>query len=440
MQASITEETHYLHSRAVPSIGDYGNAKLVPVTPTTVNQVINGEVLPPEVRLRERLGGDIWDRSEFHRRRLQRAGFRKGGVHHLGHLRRVAPMTLADVVSPRTLMLADPQVTAKNKPDFRYWPLHWVETSGLALGYSDEDLELLEGVGAKVLIAAGLRRSDVLAALLPATPSREWWQFLLGARLAGISSVPLGTGRSVPEIEVFDPSVLLGGTKELARLLEDAAYDQLSRVHTILAVDDAGESVRDRLVALCHDRSLTLVRLWAPAGVLALWGQCRNGDAFHIFADHEICEVVDPDTGLPCPENEPGVVVWTGVGWYASAVLRLQTDEAVIRLSGPCPACGRTSPRVQRFDGPCGLRHILNDQPEVALWYAELQRIAGRDELVVWIALTEPHLSLKVLETIGARVGLAQVSVVSSDEVRNRIDQANGEQLGDRRAVPQEIG
>lgn len=403
-----------------------------------------------ELTLRERSVRDFYGRSEFHRNRLIRAGFGKHGVRTLDGLHGLAPMLLDDVDASSQLL-----VEGNERPRHRrqYWPLQWVMAGDLPLAYSAEDLTLLGGLGRDLLEAAGVSPDDVLANLLPAEASRDQLQVQLGAQAAGLSAASFGVGATVAHVKAISPTVIAGEAKELNRLFDAAkteGADLLRGVHTLLV---SGPTPHPRVWKKLTDHLVEdnpyvldegeespepptkIVRMWAPDGVFAAWVQCRGGTAFHTWPDIELVEIVDPVTGLPSPETVTGSVLWTGLHWYATAMLRLRTDGVASMHSGVCPTCGRTSPRLVADQKAPGFAAVLDSNAYVDEWAAELQRTEESDELVIWLSLRDDSHSLQVIADVDAKIGPARVQVVDKEVVQRRIDDANGERFGDRRAI-----
>jgi hypothetical protein len=167
-----------------------------------------------------------------------------------------------------------------------------------------------------------------------------------------------------------------------------------------------------------------------------MWAQCRGGEAFHVWPDVELIEIVDPLTNLPVPHGASGSILWTGVEWYATAMLRLQTEASASMNTTPCINCGRLSSRLSVEQKAHGFPAVLDGNANVADWFAELQRnSASDDELVIWIALREPEHSLEVFADVDSKIGPARVQVVDLAEIERRLEEANGERFGDRRAL-----
>jgi phenylacetate-CoA ligase len=66
----------------------------------------------------------------------------------------------------------------------------------------------------------------------------------------------------------------------------------------------------------------------------------------HIWEDHFIAEIVDPDTFEVLPEGSEGELVITTITKEEFA-LRYRTKDISTLMTGPCP-CGRTHARIAR--------------------------------------------------------------------------------------------
>ena len=84
------------------------------------------------------------------------------------------------------------------------------------------------------------------------------------------------------------------------------------------------------------------------------WSECPfNEDAgsagYHIHPDLALVEIVDPETGEPRGEGEPGEIVFTPLDARGSVVLRYRTGDCIdggLDATSPCPFCGRVVPRL----------------------------------------------------------------------------------------------
>jgi phenylacetate-CoA ligase len=105
--------------------------------------------------------------------------------------------------------------------------------------------------------------------------------------------------------------------------------------------------------------------------------ECREGKgALHVFDDHFLPEIVDPETGEPT--DGLGELVLTTLTKEALPVLRYRTGDVTQFVDGEC-GCGRTHRRVARFSGRVddmliirGVNVFPSEVEEVVLEHAAL--------------------------------------------------------------------
>src|SRR5207302_5822236 len=69
---------------------------------------------------------------------------------------------------------------------------------------------------------------------------------------------------------------------------------------------------------------------------------------YHTFPDLGIVEIIDPKTGEPVANGEPGEIVFTPLAARGSVVLRYRTGDCIDGgiVFEKCPHCGRRWPRL----------------------------------------------------------------------------------------------
>ncbi|MRR52484.1 MAG: phenylacetate--CoA ligase family protein, partial [Rhodocyclaceae bacterium] len=73
---------------------------------------------------------------------------------------------------------------------------------------------------------------------------------------------------------------------------------------------------------------------------------CQAGP--HIFEDYFYPEIIDLQTGKPCPDGVEGELVLTTLGKDAMPMIRYRTRDITTVTSEPCE-CGRTLRRIKRI-------------------------------------------------------------------------------------------
>ena len=78
--------------------------------------------------------------------------------------------------------------------------------------------------------------------------------------------------------------------------------------------------------------------------------ECEVRNGLHGWEDHFLFETIDPDSGAPVPEGEPGELVITTLTKQALPMLRYRTRD-ITRLERSRCDCGRTHVRILRVTG-----------------------------------------------------------------------------------------
>ncbi len=136
-------------------------------------------------------------------------------------------------------------------------------------------------------------------------------------------------------------------------------------------------------------------------------GECRQREGLHIFEDHFLAEIIDPDTGEVLPPGEEGELVITNLTREAQPALRYRTRDITRLIEEPCP-CGRTSRRMARVTGrtddmliirgvnifPTQIEHAFLEMDDTTPNYQIIvDREGALDTLEVKIEVTEQMLS-----------------------------------------------
>jgi phenylacetate-CoA ligase len=395
-----------------------------------------------ERALRHYLRREVLAYADAHRERLAPVWGRRG-PRTLADFARAPLIRLAEVADPADLVLRPDWWSlgplhrrrgraARERAQRRFKPVHWTIHGGVLVGNSAVDMDRLADLGRRWLALADVEPHDVLVNILPYGPNLGWWEVALGARRAGLSAIDLPVSPPPAQVARLRPSVLAGRPFDLARLLEAAerAGYPLEDVHTLLAVGEPLEpGLRARLAGLLGEGG-AVVAAFAPLGVRALWGECREGTGLHTWPDAEVVELVDPLSGEPVPPGADGEVVWSALGWRGTVFVRLRTGIFASMETGDCPWCGSTNPRLAVTPSTPAFLAGLDRSPLVAGWQAELRTVNGAEELVVFLVPASDAGLAALLTELDAELSATQYVVVDGDTLDARIVAT-----GDRRVV-----
>jgi phenylacetate-CoA ligase len=138
--------------------------------------------------------------------------------------------------------------------------------------------------------------------------------------------------------------------------------------------------------------------------------EAQNG--LHIFEDHFIPEIIDPESEEVLPYNTPGELVFTTITKEAFPVIRYRTRDISILHPEPC-RCGRTMVRMGRVRGRSDDMLIIRG---VNVFPSQIESVIMEFDGI------EPHYQLVVeregrLDTLSVMVEVNER--IFSDEVKN---------------------
>ncbi len=281
------------------------------------------------------------------------------------------------------------------------------------------DLDLVARAGARLWQVLGLSGADVLVAGLPLRPSAAAQALQLAALAAGApAAFPGPEPDDLAEVLRLLPATVLalpsGRAADVLGALAGGGTE-LGGLAVLLLVGAPSDRERNdaqQALAAAGATAAVVLAVHAPSGHRLLWAECRASAGrpagLHTSPDLELVQLADPESGLRATGAGRQEVVLTQLGLRGSALLRWRTaDLADAVTDGPCPACGRTVPRVvgvaRRALAPAlglrtGVRTVdlravtasLAGRPDLADWRVVLARSArtGKDQLFVHVAPT----------------------------------------------------
>lgn len=81
--------------------------------------------------------------------------------------------------------------------------------------------------------------------------------------------------------------------------------------------------------------------------------ECGHLCGYHLREADLFVEVIEPESGLPLPDGEPGEVVFTTLTRHGMPLIRYRTGDLARFLPEPCP-CGTVLRRLERITGRLG--------------------------------------------------------------------------------------
>jgi len=226
-------------------------------------------------------------------------------------------------------------------------------------GYTRNDVKTWSRLVARVLVAAGASRDDVVQIALGYGLFTGGMGFHYGAEAVGAAVIPAssgGTRRQVTIMQDYRTSVFVATPSYALHLAEtlrdmDVNVNALSLRYGLFGAETWTEGMRE---AIEDNLKLTATDNYGLSEIMGpgIAGECLEKTGMHVSEDHFLIEIVDPATGDPLPDGEEGELVITTLTKEAFPMIRLRTGDITRIIPEPC-ACGRTMRRIGRIIGRC---------------------------------------------------------------------------------------
>jgi phenylacetate-CoA ligase len=294
------------------------------------------------------------------------------------------------------------------------------------VAYTADDVRLFAEVNARSLSAAGADRSDIVHVAYGYGLFTGGLGLHYGVEELGATAVPASGGNPGFQIGLMADTGATGlaATPSFALILAERARSSglLGDIRLRWGIHGAeswSEGLRQK-VEEAWEREYDACDIYGLSEIIGpgVASECReNKGGLHVFEDHFYPEIVDPETGDPVDEGEPGELVITTLTKTAQPVIRYRTRDITRFLGGECP-CGRTSRRIARLEGRADDMLIIrgiNVYPRtIETVLMDDQALGNNYALIVDRRPTLPELE--------ARVELAEQSTESTDDVGARLE------------------
>ena len=177
-----------------------------------------------------------------------------------------------------------------------------------------------------------------------------------GAEKAGATVIPISSGNTALQIQTMidfkataiccTPSYAMYIAEEIERM---GVKDQLSLKVGIFGAEPWSEQMRTEIEQKLGIKAYDIYGLSEILGP-GVSCECEHQCGMHIWEDHFIAEIIDPDTGEVLPEGSTGELVFTTISKEGFPVIRYRTRDICSLNYEPCK-CGRTHIRMNKPSG-----------------------------------------------------------------------------------------
>jgi len=296
------------------------------------------------------------------------------------------------------------------------------------VGYTKKDLKTWSGLMARALTCAGATSSDMIHNAYGYGLFTGGLGAHYGIERLGATVIPVSGGNTKRQITImqdFKSSVLLATPSyalNLAETMEAQGVDpkSLSLRVGVFGAEPWSDNMRDEVERKLNIKAVDIYGLSEVMGP-GVSMQCLEGKSgMHIFEDHFLPEIIDPDTGEVLPPGEKGELVFTTLTKEAFPIIRYRTKD-ISRLIYDTCECGRTLVRMEKVTGrtddmliirgvnvfPSQVEHVLMGTEGVEPHYQiVVNRVGNMDTMDVEVEVSEDIFSdeIRILEKLSNRI------------------------------------
>ncbi len=290
----------------------------------------------------------------FYRKRFDEAGIRPSDVKCLADLGRL-PLTLK-------------QDMRENYPYGLFaTPLEQIvrihASSGTTgkptvVGYTKRDIETWTELMARSFYAAGANKGDVIHNAYGYGLFTGGLGAHYGAERIGASVIPMSGGNTKKQLMIMQDfgSTVLTCTPSYSLFLAEVAAEEgidfknLKLKVGIFGAEPWSEKMRHEIERKLNIKAIDIYGLSEIMGP-GVGIECIEAQhGLHVWEDHFIPEIIDPDTGEVLPDGERGELVITTITKEGIPLVRYRTRDITRIMKEPC-VCGRTHARIERLSG-----------------------------------------------------------------------------------------
>jgi phenylacetate-CoA ligase len=359
----------------------------------------------------------------FYRNQFQKSGIEPGDISSLSQLRKLPFTTKQDLRDNYPFgLFAVPESEV-----VRVHASSGTTGKPTVVGYTRKDIEIWSEVVARTLTSAGGGQNDVLHIAYGYGLFTGGLGIHYGAEKIGATVIPVSGGNTQRQLQLMQDlgSTILACTPSYALFIAEAMAEagistsSLKLKAGVFGAEPWTEEMRREIEAKLKIKAFDIYGLSEIIGP-GVASECVHQKGLHIYEDHFIPEVIDPQTLEVLPYGRSGELVFTCVTKEALPLLRYRTRDLTVLNPEKC-SCGRTSVRMQKVLGrsddmliirginvfPSQVETVLLEMSETQPHYLlVVDRVNNLDILEIWVEVDGKLFSdeIKKLEDLKKKI------------------------------------
>lgn len=282
--------------------------------------------------------------------------------------------------------------------------------------YTIKDIDTWAEVMARSLACAGVTKGDIVQNAYGYGLFTGGLGIHYGAERLGAAVLPASAGNTKRQIMLLQDlgTTVLTCTPSYALIINETAREMGVDIRDtklrvgVFGAEPWSENMRHDIESKLGIQALNIYGLTEIIGP-GVAQECLFKVGMHIWEDHFLVEIIDPNTGEQLPYGKEGELVITTLTKEAQPVLRFRTRDITSLLPEKCE-CGRTMVRMSRITGrsddmirvrgvsvfPSQIEDVLLTVQGIEPQYmivVDKQNAFASDELEIWVEVSESTFS-----------------------------------------------
>ena len=393
----------------------------------------------------------VYHNVEYYRKKMQEVGIEPGDIQGIEDIDKLPYTTKNDLRDTYPFGL----FAAPQSEIVRVHASSGTTGKATVVGYTRKDIDIWAECVARALTQAGVTKGDTIQVAYGYGLFTGGLGAHYGAEHLGATVVPMSTGNTKKLTTMMKdfgvtaiactPSYLL----HIAETLEaNGDIPNIKLKAAICGAEPWTEQMRLQIEEKLHIHAHDIYGLSEIMGP-GVACDCEYHKGLHVYEDHFLPEIIDPETLKPIEAGETGELVFTTLTKEGLPLIRYRTKDLTSISYDKCD-CGRTLARISRFKGRSDDMLIIRgvnvfpSQVEAALlemggttphYMMIVDRVNNLDTLEVQVEVEErffsdeirelENLTKKIAHAIQVAIGLAvKVKLVEPKSIERSMGKA----------------
>ncbi len=364
----------------------------------------------------------VYHNVPFYRKKMQELGLEPGDIKGIEDLQKLPFTTKNDLRDTYPFGL----FAAPQSEIVRVHASSGTTGKATVVGYTRKDLDIWSECVARALTMAGVSRNDIIQVAYGYGLFTGGLGAHGGAEKLGAMVVPMSTGNTkklTTMMKDFGVTAIACTPSYLCHIAEtleeEDAIKDIKLKCAICGAEPWTENMRKQVEEKLHIHAHDIYGLSEVMGP-GVACDCEYHKGLHVYEDHFLPEIIDPETLQPVAPGETGELVFTTITKEGIPLLRYRTRDLTSIDYSPCE-CGRTLARISRFKGrsddmliirgvnvfPSQIEAALLEMGETTPHYMMIvDRVGNLDTLEVQVEVEERFFSdeIKELEKLTKKI------------------------------------